>query len=619
MPERLVLCGEAKRMDRMSSLGLALDGCSKNISLKLADISKRLVRNIPDLLIDLVEIATYVYCADQAISRGGEAQAGMGSAWRRRFRFVIPVRNPDHWSHNKILEPLCNTLSFLSEDDYAFEFELATNPTPLDTYLELSGDDAAAFKADEILLFSGGLDSLGGVIGELSGTTKNVALVSHRSSPKIFDCQKQLIAEIRQRFPKRLMHVPVLVTRLEPLRIQEHTQRSRSFLYMALACAVARLFGNTRIRFFENGVVSINLPISEQVVGARATRTTHPLVLERFREFFSAGVGKAIEVENPYIWKTKADVIRSIVDRGCGPLIKHTVSCTRIYDMTKLHTHCGCCSQCLDRRFAILAAGAAEYDPAEMYKVDLLTGARDGLNDQTMAESYVRAALELREIGELGFVGRFSGATARVCLGFPSLKSDDVARQVLDLHKRHGQAIWEVMKTAVEEHSAELVKRSLPPSSVLMMTVAPQLAPTLSQVVTHPNTLTTSSAERSTRADGERIKTDLVTPAFTPKFASPLVDESALAKDASRVKSEARRRGKRSKKLEQVKEAMRGDIRDGKRTAESLNAMLEKELENTYGASRDTTRKARAAVLSEIVGRQIATITTIATIATNDK
>ena len=281
------------------------------------------------------------------------------------------------------------------------------------------------------------------------------------------------------------MHVPVLVTRQEPLRVQEYTQRSRSFLYAALACVVARLFGNTRIRFFENGVVSINLPISEQVVGARATRTTHPLVLERFREFFSAAVGKAIEVDNPFIWKTKADVVRSIVDRGCGRLIKHTVSCTRIYDITKLHTHCGCCSQCLDRRFAVLAADAAEHDPVEMYKVELLTGARDTANDQTMAESYVRTALELRELGELAFFGRFGGETARVCSGFPALKADEVARQVLELHQRHAQAIGDVLKAAVEDHSAELVKRSLPPSSVLMMTVSPSGAPALAPLKTH--------------------------------------------------------------------------------------------------------------------------------------
>ena len=356
---------------------LALNGAPQNITLKLEDISKRLVENVPDLLVDLVEIATYVFCADQASSRGGEAQAGMGSDWRRSFRFIIPVRSPDHWSSPKVLEPLCETLSFLSDDDYAFEFERATNPPPLERYLDFGGEEAAAFNPDEIVLFSGGLDSLSGAIEELSSSAKRIALVSHRSSPKIFGHQRQLVAELKNRFPKRLMHVPVLVTRQEILPVREHTQRSRSFLYAALACAVARLSGNSRIRFFENGVVSINLPISAQVVGARATRTTHPWVLDRFRELFGAVIGEPVEVENPFIWKSKADVIRSIVERGCGPLIKNTVSCTRAYDITKLHTHCGCCSQCLDRRFAILAADAAEHDPVEMYKVELLTGERD--------------------------------------------------------------------------------------------------------------------------------------------------------------------------------------------------------------------------------------------------
>jgi hypothetical protein len=330
--------------------------------------------------------------------------------------------------------------------------------------------------------FSGGLDSLSGAIEELSADARNVALVSHRSSPKIFEHQKRLVAELKRRFPKRLMHFPVVVTRREPLRVHEYTQRSRSFLYAALACVVARLFGKTRIRFFENGVVSINLPISEQVVGARATRTTHPLVLEQFCEFFSSAVGMPIEFENLFIWKTKADVIRSIVERDCGPLIKDTISCTRSYDATKMHPHCGCCSQCLDRRFAVLAAEAAEHDPEEMYKVELLTSAREKPNDQTMVESYVRTALELHDVDERAFFGRFSGETSRVCSGFSRLKSDDVARQILRLHQRHGQAIWNVLTAAVKSHSAALVNGSLPPSSVLMMAVARGGRPALTNI-----------------------------------------------------------------------------------------------------------------------------------------
>jgi len=118
MPERLVVCGNAKRTGGRSTLRLALSGRSQNITLKLEDISKKLVQNIPGLLSDLIEIATYVFCADQATSRGGEVQRGMGADWRRDFRFVIPIRNPGHWNRRNVLEALCSTLSFLSDDNY---------------------------------------------------------------------------------------------------------------------------------------------------------------------------------------------------------------------------------------------------------------------------------------------------------------------------------------------------------------------------------------------------------------------------------------------------------------------------------------------------------------------
>jgi hypothetical protein len=146
MPEHLVLCGDVKHAGGQPALRLALRGSSANITLKIEDISKKLVRIIPGLLIDLIEIATYVFCADQAISRGGEAQQGMGADWRREFRFVIPVRNPGNWNRRGVSEALCSTLSFLSDDNYTFEFEKAAHPVPFQSCLEFSGDSGAEFE-----------------------------------------------------------------------------------------------------------------------------------------------------------------------------------------------------------------------------------------------------------------------------------------------------------------------------------------------------------------------------------------------------------------------------------------------------------------------------------------
>jgi hypothetical protein len=67
-----------------------------------------------------------------------------------------------------------------------------------------------------------------------------------------------------------------------------------------------------------------------------------------------------------------------------------------------------------------------------------------------------------------------------------------------------------------------------------------------------------------------------------------------------RAASLAGARGPRAKKLEQVKEAMRDDVRQGRHTLAELQDMLEKNMAMTYGVSRDTARKARNAILSEL-------------------
>src|SRR5918993_4464193 len=71
--ERLVLCGgaQAPRRSGGESLSLNLHGPSSNVYLKISDISRKLLTNIPDRLVDLLEIASYIYAADSALSRGG--------------------------------------------------------------------------------------------------------------------------------------------------------------------------------------------------------------------------------------------------------------------------------------------------------------------------------------------------------------------------------------------------------------------------------------------------------------------------------------------------------------------------------------------------------------------
>ena len=304
-----VSCGNAPAPSAIAAaqgLRLHLDGSERNVDLHLHDISRPMAADIPSILTDLLEIAAYVFAADEMASRGGLTMAAMGRDWRRRFRFVVPVRNPALWSRPDVVEALTDTLGFMSEDEFRFEFPQHDAPPPIAQYFDLGPALGHNFSSDEVLLFSGGMDSLCGALFELHRhRRKRLLLVSHQSSSKMTTHQKVLAAALRDRFPGRVLHVPVRagITGATP---REFTQRTRSFLFAAIAAAVGA--GQQRILFYENGVVSFNLPTAGQVVGTRASRTTHPRTIQLMERLLGLLLQRDFRVENPFIWKTRAEV-----------------------------------------------------------------------------------------------------------------------------------------------------------------------------------------------------------------------------------------------------------------------------------------------------------------------
>jgi hypothetical protein len=136
--EHLVLCGgvEGPKVLGRTTVQLDLHGPLANVKLSISDIARKLLVNIPDRLVDLLEIATYVYAADGAISRGGKTDSEMGARWRRTLRFKIPVREPTLWGSEPVSAALIETLSFLSDEQYAFDFEPFHSPPSLANYFD---------------------------------------------------------------------------------------------------------------------------------------------------------------------------------------------------------------------------------------------------------------------------------------------------------------------------------------------------------------------------------------------------------------------------------------------------------------------------------------------------
>jgi 7-cyano-7-deazaguanine synthase in queuosine biosynthesis len=425
-----------------------------------------MLTSVRGVLADLLEVATYIYCADQFVSRGGATGSGLSAGWRRDLRFVIPVREPDRWSSTEVTGSLQRVLAFMSDDNARFEFVRETAEPPATEYLDFGSG------SDQVALFSGGLDSLAGVADRLAHGKGRLLLVSHQSSTKIANRQQELARDLARRFPNRVIHIPVRVhTQVAPAT--ETTQRTRSFLFAALGAAVARVGGTNQLSLFENGVVSINLPIAGQVVGTSASRTTHPRVLRDLSDFLSVLCQRAFNVVNPYLWKTKAEVIEVLRDAGHADLAKYTMSCSRVHQMTRLRTHCGCCSQCLDRRFAALGADLGDDDPSEMYAFDLLVEVPENPLDLTMAEAFVRHALELDGLSEFGFISKFGGEVARVASCVSHMSADQVAQAMLELHHRHAKTVRAVLEAGYRQHAAALAARTLPPRCLLRLVAGP--------------------------------------------------------------------------------------------------------------------------------------------------
>lgn len=434
-------------------------------TLRIDRLSSRLVGHLSDRALDLIEIAAMVYAADAAVSRGPPTDPGMGEHWRRSFAFEVPVRDLDHWRRAEVVSGLCETLGFLSDDAYAFSFVEAPPRPPRAPYFKLDTDPR--FEADEALLFSGGLDSLAGALEEMVSRKSRVLLVTHRSSRKLQGAQDRLVEDVREHVGEgRLFHVP-LSLQLRDRETREHTHRTRSFFFAAICAAVAGMFGLDRVRFYENGVVSLNLPPAGQVVGTRATRSTHPQVLAGLSGLFSAVFERPVRVDNPFFWKTKTDVLRLIRDLGASQLVRHTRSCFDVRSQTIQSPHCGRCSQCIDRRFAAIAAGLEGEDPVDAYEIDPLHGPRPDVRDRELALGYVRNARRIAAMRPVEFLTGFGEAQCAIRhLGEPPGRA---AERIFALHQRHGRAVVEVIDNEMTAALASTIAARPGPDSLVAL------------------------------------------------------------------------------------------------------------------------------------------------------
>jgi hypothetical protein len=472
--KHVILCGgvdlgRKRTPGKPLELRLGKEEGKGQIHLDVNAITEKMVAELPPVLHDLLEVATYVYVADQATSRGGTRSFDYGYDWHRDFVFRIPVRKHEIWSSPEIREVLEETLSIASGDTYSFEF-VAQKPELLQEFLTFGTDtEPACRNYDEVVLFSGGIDSATGAIEEVVKNERLPLLVSHQSNNKHISLQRALHDYIRAICPKgpEPLHVPVKINKDKRLT-KDTTQRSRSFVYASLGAIVAHMFELKRARFYENGIVSCNLAWDSQTLQARATRSTHPHVLYLLSKLVSSLLEVDFVFENPYFAKTKTEVcqrLRELHHQACMELTRSCADST--YENP--HNHCGTCSQCIDRRFAILASECQKHDPDRLYKVNVFADALPTTQDRTMALGFMGFAQKIDGMTRDGFVRACSSEVYQIARNM-GVESTEVGLNALYLlHRRHAESALGVMGRQIADHNLPLVRVSLPATCLISM------------------------------------------------------------------------------------------------------------------------------------------------------
>ena len=437
----------------------------QNLQLHVDNISHQILSDVNSLAHDLLEIAAYTYYADCSIKRGEEANV-YADRWQRRFDLVVPVSDPTRWNNPEIKNLLKETLEFLSGDEFFFNF-IESGPRKGQLYLNL-GESLPAFPGSDCLcLFSGGIDSLVGSLFLLKERNERPLLVSHRSVPVMDKRQKNLVKLVQDRNQEwQFPHLSVWINRMGN-RAVENTQRSRSFLYLSIASAVAFQLGIKKIYICENGVVSLNIPISGQTVGTLLTRTTHPKFLSLFNEFIKRIFEKDFSVENPFIFCTKTELLDMLIKLNQSELLQATISCSYTQGKTRMQPQCGTCSQCIGRRFSVVAAGLEEQDKSEYYEKDVFLDSLEEGRETAFAEGYVRTAFEINEMDDVQFFSKYPELGEAV--HFQGIPPDDCGQKLYDLYQRHAAEVVKGATGKCNEHQKDLLAGKLSDNCLISM------------------------------------------------------------------------------------------------------------------------------------------------------
>jgi hypothetical protein len=353
--------------DRVLLAPFEIPDHADSLQTSVPDVLARHELTLPPPAHDFLNMAVAAYTADVRVPRKGAFDG-----WTRDIKLHLAVREPDGWAEGA--GTLQRLLSFLTGDHWAVEIRRAPK-----SYVFQSGAkprEVIPLDTETVCLFSGGLDSFIGAVDEVERNGQ-VALVGHHSAGGGATSKSQTLAlgALRAEYSEELtpfLHFWVSPPK-GPERASEITTRGRSVMFLGLGVAVASALGARRLVVPENGVISLNVPLTDSRMGSFSTRTTHPHLMFLLRELLTR-LGIELAIELPYRFRTKGEMLGDCANqRIITPGLKATMSCSHPnasrFTVKNPNIHCGYCVPCIIRRAAVRASG--KRDPTDYAFDDL--------------------------------------------------------------------------------------------------------------------------------------------------------------------------------------------------------------------------------------------------------
>jgi 7-cyano-7-deazaguanine synthase in queuosine biosynthesis len=297
------------------------------------------------LIYDAMVVAASIEYADRNFAR-----PKLG--WRRSYTMRIPVLEPARWLDSAVLDALQDVASFLTGDDWAFEFiqRKGTTPRPPQDCFQFNTTTNA------VIAYSDGMDSraVAGLMTQRLGSE----LVRVRVGSKVGGR------------PAPGEPLPFAAV---PYRVKasgETSARSRGFKFALIAGVAAYLADASEIVLPESGQGIFGPVLVTSSAQIYPDYRNHPFFTARMERFLTAFFKKPVRFIFPRIWSTKGETLKAYAALSGNDDWRETRSCwqnARHCSLDGSLMQCGVCAACMLRRMSIHAAGLRNDDAAYVY------------------------------------------------------------------------------------------------------------------------------------------------------------------------------------------------------------------------------------------------------------